>query len=129
MFEVALWQGYSLHLFQFSPLKITQVADVDQFMASFFPEGLDADQDTFTLKVPHGYTDFVFHVCFAALSRRCVYVLDPGDAGMRSLRVGAGETAPRLQPDGTLQPAPGVELFEDHDAGFTATRAPLLARL
>lgn len=55
--------------------------------------------------------------------------LDPGDAGMRSLRVGAGETAPRLQPDGTLQPAPGVELFEDHDAGFTATRAPLLARL
>lgn len=74
MYEVALWQGYSLHLFQFSPLKITQVADVDQFMASFFPEGLDADQDTFTLKVPHGYTDFVFHVCVAALSRRCVYV-------------------------------------------------------
>lgn len=59
MYEVALWQGYSLHLFQFSPLKITEVADVDHFMASFFPEGLDADQDTFTLKVPHGYTDFV----------------------------------------------------------------------
>ncbi|TNM84887.1 hypothetical protein fugu_009065 [Takifugu bimaculatus] len=51
MYEVALWQGYSLHLFQFSPLKITEVADVDQFMASFFPEGLDVDQDTFTLKI------------------------------------------------------------------------------
>lgn len=55
--------------------------------------------------------------------------LDPGDAGMRSLHVGAGEKALRLRPDGTLQPAPGAELFADHDAGFTTIRAPLLARL
>lgn len=128
MYEVALWQGYSLHLFQFSPLKITEVADVDQFMASFFPEGLDVDQDTFTLKVPHGYTGFV-QDCSCSTSALLRVCLDPGDAGMRSLHVGAGETAPRLQPDGTLQPAPGVELFEDRDAGFTATRAPLLACL
>lgn len=51
LYEVALWQGYGLHLLQFSPLKITDIADVDHFMACFFPEGLDTDQETFTLKV------------------------------------------------------------------------------
>ncbi|CAG00520.1 unnamed protein product [Tetraodon nigroviridis] len=50
LYEVALWQGYALHLLQFSPLKITQITDADHLMASFFPEGLDADQDSFTLK-------------------------------------------------------------------------------
>lgn len=58
MFEVALWQFYSLHLLQFSPLKITDIADVDHFMACFFPDGLDTDQDTFTLKVTCIHKDF-----------------------------------------------------------------------
>lgn len=54
---------------------------------------------------------------------------DPCDAGMRSLHFRAGEKAAQLQSERALQPAAGVELFEDHDAGFTAVRAPLLACL
>lgn len=51
LYEVALWQGYGLHLLRFSPRRITDIADVDHFMACFFPEGLEAERDAFTLKV------------------------------------------------------------------------------
>uniref|UniRef100_A0A8C9YFP3 Uncharacterized protein n=3 Tax=Sander lucioperca TaxID=283035 RepID=A0A8C9YFP3_SANLU len=51
LYELALWQGYSLHLLQFNSVKITDITDVDHFMACFFPEGFDTDQDTFTMKV------------------------------------------------------------------------------
>ncbi|XP_051257635.1 cilia- and flagella-associated protein 54-like isoform X3 [Dicentrarchus labrax] len=51
LYQLALWQGYSLHLLQFSSVKITDITDVDHFMACFFPEGFDTDQETFAMKV------------------------------------------------------------------------------
>ncbi|XP_039888994.1 cilia- and flagella-associated protein 54-like isoform X3 [Simochromis diagramma] len=51
LYQLALRQGYSLHLSQFSSVKITDITNVDQFMACFFPEGLDTDQNTFAMKV------------------------------------------------------------------------------
>ncbi|GLD46802.1 cilia- and flagella-associated protein 54 isoform X4 [Lates japonicus] len=51
LYQLALWQGYSLHLLQFSSVKITDITDVDQFMACFFPEGFDTDQDVFAMKI------------------------------------------------------------------------------
>ncbi|XP_070839803.1 cilia- and flagella-associated protein 54 [Chaetodon trifascialis] len=51
LYQLALWQGYSLHLLQFSSVKITDITDVDHFMTCFFPEGFDTDQDTFAMKV------------------------------------------------------------------------------
>ncbi|XP_034745298.1 cilia- and flagella-associated protein 54-like isoform X2 [Etheostoma cragini] len=51
LYHLALWQGYSLHLLQFNSVKITDITDVDHFMACFFPEGFDTDQDTFTMKI------------------------------------------------------------------------------
>ncbi|XP_047192964.1 cilia- and flagella-associated protein 54-like isoform X3 [Scophthalmus maximus] len=49
--QLALWQGYSHLLPQVNPLKITDIASVDHFMACFFPEGFDTDQDVFAMKV------------------------------------------------------------------------------
>lgn len=54
LYQLALWQGYSLHLQQFTSVKITDITDVDHFMACFFSEGFDADQDTFVMKVDCG---------------------------------------------------------------------------
>ncbi|XP_018547690.1 cilia- and flagella-associated protein 54 isoform X2 [Lates calcarifer] len=51
LYQLALWQGYSLHLLQFSSVKITDITDMDQFMACFFPEGFDTDQDVFAMKI------------------------------------------------------------------------------
>ncbi|XP_068572705.1 cilia- and flagella-associated protein 54 [Cebidichthys violaceus] len=51
LYQLAFWQGYSLHLLQFNSVKITDVTDVDHFMACFFPEGFDTDQDTFVMKI------------------------------------------------------------------------------
>ncbi|XP_071316210.1 cilia- and flagella-associated protein 54 isoform X2 [Trachinotus anak] len=51
LYQVALWQGYTLHLLQFSSVKITDITDVDHFMTSFFPEGFDKDEDTFAMKI------------------------------------------------------------------------------
>ncbi|XP_024122060.1 cilia- and flagella-associated protein 54 isoform X2 [Oryzias melastigma] len=51
MHEVALWQGYSLHLQQFSSEEITDISDLEHFHACFFPEGLDVDQDVVSMKV------------------------------------------------------------------------------
>uniref|UniRef100_A0A8C7ZH28 Uncharacterized protein n=1 Tax=Oryzias sinensis TaxID=183150 RepID=A0A8C7ZH28_9TELE len=51
MYEVALWQGYSLHLQQFSSEEITDIRDLEHFKACFFPEGLDVDQDVVSMKV------------------------------------------------------------------------------
>uniref|UniRef100_A0AAQ5ZBU7 Fibronectin type-III domain-containing protein n=1 Tax=Amphiprion ocellaris TaxID=80972 RepID=A0AAQ5ZBU7_AMPOC len=51
LYQLALWQGYSLHLLQFSSVKITEITDVDHLMACFFPEGFDTDQETFTMKI------------------------------------------------------------------------------
>ncbi|XP_029304212.1 cilia- and flagella-associated protein 54 [Cottoperca gobio] len=51
LYQLALWQGYSLHLLQFNSVNITDITDVDHFMACFFPEGFDTDQDTFAMKV------------------------------------------------------------------------------
>ncbi|XP_041657541.1 cilia- and flagella-associated protein 54-like isoform X3 [Cheilinus undulatus] len=50
-YQLALWHGYSLHLLQFSSVKITEITDVDHFMACFFPEGFDTDQDIFAMKI------------------------------------------------------------------------------
>ncbi|KAG8008592.1 Cilia-and flagella-associated protein 54 [Nibea albiflora] len=50
LYQLALWQGYSLHLLQFNSVKITDITDVDHFMACFFPEGFDTDQDIFAMK-------------------------------------------------------------------------------
>ncbi|XP_030009343.1 cilia- and flagella-associated protein 54 [Sphaeramia orbicularis] len=46
LYDMALWQGYGLHLQQYTPVNITEIKDVDHLMACFFPEGLDKDQDT-----------------------------------------------------------------------------------
>lgn len=51
LYQLALWQGYSLLLLQFNSVKITDITDVDHFMACFFPEGFDTDQDIFAMKV------------------------------------------------------------------------------
>ncbi|KAK9536651.1 hypothetical protein VZT92_006417 [Zoarces viviparus] len=51
LYQLALWQGYSLHLLQFNSVKITDIANVDHFMACFFPEGFDTDQDAFAMKI------------------------------------------------------------------------------
>ncbi|XP_070700150.1 cilia- and flagella-associated protein 54 [Pempheris klunzingeri] len=51
LYQLALWQGYSLHLLQFNSVEITEITDVDHFMACFFPEGFDTDHDTFSMKV------------------------------------------------------------------------------
>uniref|UniRef100_H2LMZ3 Uncharacterized protein n=1 Tax=Oryzias latipes TaxID=8090 RepID=H2LMZ3_ORYLA len=51
MYEVALWQGYSLHLQQFSSEEITDIRDLEHFKACFFPEGFDVDQDVVSMKV------------------------------------------------------------------------------
>uniref|UniRef100_A0A672GC22 Uncharacterized protein n=1 Tax=Salarias fasciatus TaxID=181472 RepID=A0A672GC22_SALFA len=51
LYQLAQWHGYSLHLLEFTSVKITDITDVGHFMASFFPEGFDADQDVFAMKV------------------------------------------------------------------------------
>ncbi|XP_041865069.1 cilia- and flagella-associated protein 54-like isoform X4 [Melanotaenia boesemani] len=51
LYQLALWQGYYLHLLQFSSVKINEITDVEHFMACFFPEGFDTDQDTIAMKV------------------------------------------------------------------------------
>ncbi|XP_037604654.1 cilia- and flagella-associated protein 54-like isoform X2 [Sebastes umbrosus] len=51
LYQLALCQGYSLHLLQFNSVKITDITDVDQFMACFFPEGFDTDRDDFAMKI------------------------------------------------------------------------------
>ncbi|KAM9847036.1 cilia- and flagella-associated protein 54 [Aulostomus maculatus] len=51
LYQVALWQGYSLHLRHFSSVKITDITDVDHFMACFFPGGFDTDQDILGMKI------------------------------------------------------------------------------
>ncbi|XP_034539939.1 cilia- and flagella-associated protein 54-like isoform X4 [Notolabrus celidotus] len=50
-YQSALWYGYSLHLLQFSSVKITDIIDLDHFMACFFPEGFDTEQNIFTMKI------------------------------------------------------------------------------
>lgn len=72
---------------------------------------------------------FLFSVCLVVLSCMCLEHPDPCDAGMCSLHFRAAEKAAQLQPERPRHPAPGAELFEDHDAGFTAIRTPLLASL
>ncbi|TNN63492.1 Cilia- and flagella-associated protein 54 [Liparis tanakae] len=51
LYQFAFWQGYSLHLLQFSSVAITEIRDVEHFMGCFFPEGFDTDQDTFAMKI------------------------------------------------------------------------------
>ncbi|XP_029957087.1 cilia- and flagella-associated protein 54 [Salarias fasciatus] len=51
LYQLAQWHGYSLHLLEFTSVKITDITDVGHFMASFFPEGFDADQDVFAMKI------------------------------------------------------------------------------
>ncbi|XP_059208284.1 cilia- and flagella-associated protein 54-like isoform X3 [Centropristis striata] len=51
LYQLALWQGYSLYLLQFNSVKITDITDVDHFMTCFFPEGFDTDQDIFAMKI------------------------------------------------------------------------------
>ncbi|KAM6907603.1 cilia- and flagella-associated protein 54 [Xenentodon cancila] len=50
LYQLALWHGYSLHLLQFSSVKITDITDADHFMSCFFPEGFDKDHDTIAMK-------------------------------------------------------------------------------
>ncbi|KAM4726245.1 cilia- and flagella-associated protein 54 [Anableps anableps] len=51
LYQLALWQGYSLYLLQVSSVQITDVTDVDHFMACFFPNGFDLEQATFTMMI------------------------------------------------------------------------------
>ncbi|XP_073335740.1 cilia- and flagella-associated protein 54 [Pagrus major] len=51
LYQLALWHGYGPHLLQFNSVKITDITDVNHFMACFFPEGFDTDNDTFTMKI------------------------------------------------------------------------------
>ncbi|XP_068186553.1 cilia- and flagella-associated protein 54 [Antennarius striatus] len=64
MYQLALWQGYSLNLLYFSSLDITEITDVDHLMASFFPEGLDTDLDIISLKARamHGCALCIFEL-------------------------------------------------------------------
>ncbi|XP_015238280.1 PREDICTED: cilia- and flagella-associated protein 54 [Cyprinodon variegatus] len=50
LYQLALWQGYSLYLLQFSSVQITDITDVDHFNACYFPEGFGLEQRTFTMK-------------------------------------------------------------------------------
>ncbi|MEQ2184557.1 hypothetical protein GOODEAATRI_009203, partial [Goodea atripinnis] len=50
LYQLALWHGYSLYLLQLSSVQMTDVTDVDHFMACFFPEGFDLEQGTFAIK-------------------------------------------------------------------------------
>ncbi|KAF7649725.1 hypothetical protein LDENG_00136920, partial [Lucifuga dentata] len=50
-YQLALWQGYSLHLQQFSPVNITDITDVSHFMTCFFPDGFDTEDDTLSMKL------------------------------------------------------------------------------
>uniref|UniRef100_A0A3P8VER8 Cilia and flagella associated protein 54 n=1 Tax=Cynoglossus semilaevis TaxID=244447 RepID=A0A3P8VER8_CYNSE len=40
LYEVALWQGYSVHLQQYTSVQITEVSSVDHFRTCFFPGGI-----------------------------------------------------------------------------------------
>ncbi|KAM3869188.1 cilia- and flagella-associated protein 54 [Diretmus argenteus] len=51
LYPLALWQGYSLSLQQFSSVSITDITDVDHFMGCFFPEGFDTNQDMLDKKL------------------------------------------------------------------------------
>uniref|UniRef100_A0A3Q4GIA7 Uncharacterized protein n=1 Tax=Neolamprologus brichardi TaxID=32507 RepID=A0A3Q4GIA7_NEOBR len=72
LYQLALRQGYSLHLSQFSSVKITDITNVDQFMACFFPEGLDTDQNIFAMKVR--YTSLCDCVCPVYLCVECCVI-------------------------------------------------------
>ncbi|XP_032432607.1 cilia- and flagella-associated protein 54 [Xiphophorus hellerii] len=50
LYQLALWLGYGLSLLQLSSVQITDITDVDHFMACFFPEGFELEQGTFTIK-------------------------------------------------------------------------------
>uniref|UniRef100_A0A3Q3H3G4 Uncharacterized protein n=2 Tax=Kryptolebias marmoratus TaxID=37003 RepID=A0A3Q3H3G4_KRYMA len=50
-YQMALWYGYGPCLLQFSSVKVTEVTDVDHFIACFFPEGFDSEQDTCAMKM------------------------------------------------------------------------------
>ncbi|XP_035999007.1 LOW QUALITY PROTEIN: cilia- and flagella-associated protein 54 [Fundulus heteroclitus] len=50
LYQLALWHGYSLHLLHWSSVPITDITDVDHFMACYFPEGLDLDPGTVAMK-------------------------------------------------------------------------------
>uniref|UniRef100_UPI0009B47C99 cilia- and flagella-associated protein 54 n=1 Tax=Monopterus albus TaxID=43700 RepID=UPI0009B47C99 len=62
LYQLALLHGYSPYLLQFSPVKITEITDVDHFMACFFPEGFDTEQDIFAMKIRamQGYALCIF---------------------------------------------------------------------
>ncbi|XP_033954837.1 cilia- and flagella-associated protein 54 [Pseudochaenichthys georgianus] len=66
LYQSALWQGYSLNLLQFNSaaVRITDITDVKHFMAYFFPEGFDTDQDTFAMKIRamHGCALCIFEL-------------------------------------------------------------------
>ncbi|XP_034034310.1 cilia- and flagella-associated protein 54-like [Thalassophryne amazonica] len=50
LYQLALWQGYSLHLQSFTSVNITDITDVEHFMACFFPEGFDMDHNILLMK-------------------------------------------------------------------------------
>ncbi|XP_030294030.1 cilia- and flagella-associated protein 54 isoform X2 [Sparus aurata] len=50
-YQLALWHGYGPHVLQFNSVEITDITDVNHFMACFFPEGFDTDHDTFSMKI------------------------------------------------------------------------------
>ncbi|XP_061904625.1 cilia- and flagella-associated protein 54-like isoform X2 [Entelurus aequoreus] len=51
LYQLALSQGYGLHLIQFCSTSISDIRDLDHFLACFFPEGFDTDQAIFSMKV------------------------------------------------------------------------------
>ncbi|XP_072301761.1 cilia- and flagella-associated protein 54 [Eucyclogobius newberryi] len=50
-YDMALWYGYKLHLQEFTSVDILDIEDMDHFKASFFPKGLDTDQDTLLMMI------------------------------------------------------------------------------
>ncbi|KAJ7996134.1 hypothetical protein DPEC_G00233920 [Dallia pectoralis] len=54
LYRLALWQGYSRYLQQFSTANIQDISDVEHFKMTFFPMGFDTDQAKLTLRALQG---------------------------------------------------------------------------
>ncbi|MBN3301879.1 CFA54 protein, partial [Amia calva] len=60
--RMALWQGYSRYLQQFSSFNPDDITDVNQFKSIFFPQGLETDSASRTFRALQGYCVCSFHL-------------------------------------------------------------------
>ncbi|XP_066561432.1 cilia- and flagella-associated protein 54 isoform X1 [Amia ocellicauda] len=60
--RMALWQGYSRYLLQFSSFNPDDITDVNQFKSIFFPQGLETDSASRTFRALQGYCVCSFHL-------------------------------------------------------------------